>query len=129
METIKNYIYGEWRQPSGDKKVFDKNPANFDEILAEFKLSTEEDLYDAVKASTKSFSSWKNTPAPVRGEILFKAADLIEERRKELALAFSKEGEKTYNRANNEVTSSIRHMKFQDGKDMIMNGKIISEYK
>ena len=71
----KNYVGGAWME-CATRKTFDNvDPAHTDKVIATFQDSQEVDVLRAVEYAHDAFKMWKNTPAPKRGEILFKAAD------------------------------------------------------
>ncbi len=77
------YVNGEPREGSGYKEV--RSPIDHDIVIGEFAQATREDVRDAI-AGAKAFSAeWGNTPWQERIAIVRRAADLITERRYELA--------------------------------------------
>src|SRR5512139_2176121 len=77
MEEIRNYIRGVW-VPSKSGETFPSiNPADIEETVGIVSKSGREDVDDAVKAAREAYEGWRLTPAPRRGEILFKAAELL----------------------------------------------------
>ena len=58
---IKNYISGEWVQPSGTEIVYDENPVT-GEVLARFRHLTSEDVKEAVNVAKDAFGRWSKTP-------------------------------------------------------------------
>jgi aldehyde dehydrogenase (NAD+) len=76
-EKIKNYIGGKWVD-SVSKQTFEReNPAFNDQIVGVAPRSNEQDVDLAVKAARDAFPGWHDLPAPKRGEILFRAAELL----------------------------------------------------
>jgi aldehyde dehydrogenase (NAD+) len=58
----------------------DRNPFDPSEIVAMVPQATREQLRTAVQCARDALPGWSRTPAPARGEILFKAAALLAER-------------------------------------------------
>ncbi len=58
-------------------------------------------------AAARAYEGWRQTPAPVRGQILFKVQRRMEERRQELAEALTREEGKTIAEARGEVQRAI----------------------
>jgi len=76
-DLIKNYINGRWvagRRKGSFKSI---NPANRKEIVGMVTRSSHEDVDEAVSAAAEAFRKWSRIPPPRRGEILFKAAELL----------------------------------------------------
>ncbi len=83
------YVNGEPREGSGYKEV--RSPIDHDIVIGEFAQATREDVRDAI-AVAKAFSTeWGNTPWQERIAIVRRAADLITERRYELAALMAME--------------------------------------
>jgi len=77
MERINNYINGQWLN-SRSKETFQSiNPANKDEVIGVVSRSGREDVDLAVEAARGAYEGWRLTPAPRRGEILFRAAEML----------------------------------------------------
>lgn len=94
MEKLLNYINGEFVAPTDGKFLEKLDPATGQKIY-ELADSTEVDVSRAVQAAQKAFEDWSGLKAEERSRILFKVADLIDENRKELALAESLDVGKT----------------------------------
>jgi acyl-CoA reductase-like NAD-dependent aldehyde dehydrogenase len=77
MERIKNYINGKWVDSESGETFRSINPANKDEVIGIIPKSKQEDVDQAVKAARGSYEGWRLTPAPRRGEILFKAGEIL----------------------------------------------------
>jgi alpha-ketoglutaric semialdehyde dehydrogenase len=72
-----NYIDGEW-VPSASGRTFEnRNPANRDEMIGTFQESSSEDLDAAVDAARRAFTKWRLTPAPKRGEYLYRVGQIL----------------------------------------------------
>ena len=90
-KIYKNYINGRWVNSKSDETFKNRNPANWDEIIGIFPKSKKEDVEDAVSAAKEAFPKWRKVPAPKRGEILRKVAELLVERKEEIAKLMTKE--------------------------------------
>jgi len=73
----KNYMGGVWMESASEKTFTSTNPAHSGQVVGEFQDSNEIDINHAVAFAKDSFRMWKNTPAPKRAEILFKAAEIM----------------------------------------------------
>jgi len=78
---FKNFINGEWLESRSGKAYENRNPANTDELIGMFVSSTEEDVNAAVDAAREAYKTWRLVPAPKRAEILFRAAELLVQRK------------------------------------------------
>ena len=88
--TYRNFIGGEWIDSTSGKTFEVTNPATGD-VLGVFPDSTPEDVDRAVKAAREAFQTWRVYPAPHRGEILFRAGEIMTERKEELAREMTQE--------------------------------------
>ncbi|MEZ4615720.1 MAG: aldehyde dehydrogenase family protein [Caldilineaceae bacterium] len=103
MQAFKNLIAGEWVNATGGDTFENRNPAKIDEVIGTFPSATAEDVQHAIAAAKEAATGWANTPAPARGTILDKAAQIIDARQKELAEVLTREEGKTRAEATGEV--------------------------
>ncbi|MFN8619972.1 MAG: aldehyde dehydrogenase family protein [Chloroflexota bacterium] len=73
----------------------DRNPANPDDVIALVSAGTQEHLEAAARHAREALPAWAGTPAPARGEILFKAANLLYERAEMIGRDLAREEGKT----------------------------------
>lgn len=121
----RNHISGEWIESKSHKIVERRNPANVDELVARVALSTRNEAKDAVAAAKAAFPTWRATPAPVRGNILFKAARLMDEQKTDLARLLTREEGKALKDALGEVQRSINIMEFMAGEARRLTGETL----
>ncbi len=110
MRTLENFIGGRWVGASTDDAVDDLNPARPGDVLARVPLSTAADTEAAITAAAGAFPAWKATSPIRRGQILIRAARLIEERQEELARLITREQGKTLAEARGEVPRVMQFM-------------------
>ena len=72
-----NIINGEEVESESGQRFESKNPSNLKDIVGTFPSSSEKDIESACKAAKEAFIIWKNTPAPVRGEIVGNIGELL----------------------------------------------------
>ena len=65
------------------------------------------DVDRAVASARAAFNAWSTTPAPVRGEILFRAAMLLEARKDTIAAVMAKEMGKRLEEARGDIQEAI----------------------
>ncbi len=125
-----NLINGEWVPPSTNHFAPNRNPANLDDVLGQFPVSSAKDANDAVAAAKAAFPAWASTPAPARGRILWKAVDLFRARLDEFARTLCREEGKTFAEAKGEVLKGIALFEFYAGEGFRLHGKTLpSEMK
>src|SRR3972149_4511928 len=81
----KNYINGTYVNSASDTRFESRNPANFDELLGTFPLSSEKDVNDAVSAAQGAYGSWRRLSRIKRGEYLDDFAQLLKKDKEELS--------------------------------------------
>lgn len=106
MKKYLNFINGEWCESSSKKFASITNPAN-GEVLGEVIQSTKEDVDRAVEAAKLAQKSWRLVPAPERAEYLYKVAELLKQRKEELAQILTREMGKVIAEARGEVQEAI----------------------
>ena len=104
LERVPNqlYINGEWVAASGGRTLTVQNPATGETIKTIADASVE-DGAAAMDAAVGAQDSWAATPPRVRGEILRRAFDLLQERKHEFALLMTLEMGKPLSEALGEV--------------------------
>ncbi|MEA5504545.1 L-glutamate gamma-semialdehyde dehydrogenase [Halotia wernerae UHCC 0503] len=83
------------------------NPSNFSEVIGKVGLISVEQAEQAMQAAKAAFPGWSKTPTKQRAGILRKAADLMEQRRAELAAWIVLEVGKPVKEADAEISEAI----------------------
>ncbi|PIN80033.1 aldehyde dehydrogenase, partial [Candidatus Woesearchaeota archaeon CG10_big_fil_rev_8_21_14_0_10_34_8] len=91
MKTYKLYIDGKYISSSTKETFVSVNPANPKDILAKFHKANASDVEKAVRSAEKAFVKWSVIPAPKRGEILLRAAELLRKEKKKLGKLVTRE--------------------------------------
>jgi len=105
--VFKNFINGEWVESRGGKSLENRNPANRDELVGMFPASNREDVALAVESAKAAYDKWRLTPAPRRAEILFRAAELLVERKEDFARDMTREMGKVLDETRGDVQEAI----------------------
>jgi len=106
-KVFKNFIAGEWTEARDGRAIENRNPANTGELVGLFPASCEEDIALAVDAATAAYPQWRLTPAPKRAEVLFRAAEILIERKEDLARAMTREMGKVLAESRGDVQEAI----------------------
>src|SRR6195256_3100778 len=104
---FKNYINGEWMESRSGKAYENRNPANTDELIGMFVSSTDEDVDVAVDAAKEAYKTWRLVPAPKRAEILFRAAELLLQRKEEFSKDMTREMGKVLAETRGDVQEAV----------------------
>ncbi len=103
----KNYINGDWVEARGGRAFENRNPANTGELVGMFPSSSEDDVNAAVEAAKEAYKTWRLVPAPKRGEILYRAAELLVRRKEELSRDMTREMGKVLAETRGDVQEAI----------------------
>jgi alpha-ketoglutaric semialdehyde dehydrogenase len=122
-KVFKNFINGEWIPARSGKAIENRNPANRDELIGLFPASTEEDIALAVDAAKAAYAKWRLTPAPKRAEILFRAAQILIERKEEYARDMTREMGKILAEARGDVQEAIDMTQLMAGEGRRLFGQ------
>lgn len=123
---VQNFIDGNFVCGSGSEKIQDLNPANLDEVIAEYIPSTDDDAQQALNAAQTAFPTWSIVPAPERGNYLFRVAERMEAKKEELAHLITREMGKRLIEAQKEVEYAINILRFYAGEGTRLNGELIA---
>src|SRR4051812_18965925 len=123
--TYHNFIDGKWA-PSGSGEVFEnRNPANTDDVVGLFQKSTADDVARAVDAARRAYEHWRLVPAPKRAELLFRAAQLIADRKEALARDMTREMGKVLDETRGDVQEAIDMTFFMAGEGRRQYGQTV----
>lgn len=123
MET-RNLIDGEWYIPNGTPLQV-TNPSNINQEVGVLHLSTEDDMLRAGEAALKAFPAWAAMNSSTRGNILYKAADLLESRREEVAKTASMEMGKPISEMSGEVMRGVQLLRYYAAEGVRSIGDVI----
>lgn len=93
MTALSNFIDGRFSPPRSERYFDDICPAT-GSVIAQIPDSDASDVEDAVRAASRAFRGWSETPAEARSRVLLKLADLIEQHSEELAQLESRDSGK-----------------------------------
>src|SRR5271163_1596658 len=114
--VYKNFINGEWVEPRGGGAYENRNPANTEELVGMFVSSGAADIDAAVDAATEAYKTWRLVPAPKRAEILYRAAELLLQRKEEFSRDMTREMGKVIGETRGDVQEAIDMTYFMAGE-------------
>jgi aldehyde dehydrogenase (NAD+) len=121
--VFKNFINGEWVESRSGKAYENRNPANTDELVGMFVSSSAEDVDLAVDAAKEAYKNWRLVPAPKRAEILFRAAELLVQRKEEFAKDMTREMGKVLAETRGDVQEGIDMTYYMAGEGRRLFGQ------
>ncbi len=101
-----------------DKSIPSINPGNPDEVLGHVSAATKELANKAIGVAARTFESWKKTPAQERASYLFKAAELMRQRRFHYDALLVFEVGKSWVEADADIAEAIDFLEFY-GREML----------
>jgi alpha-ketoglutaric semialdehyde dehydrogenase len=110
---FQNYINGKWTK--GRRTFQTINPAN-EELVADIAQADIADVELAVQAASDAFKAWRLTPAPLRGELLFKVGDILKQKKEELSQLLTRDMGKVIAEARGDVQEAIDMAYFMGGE-------------
>jgi alpha-ketoglutaric semialdehyde dehydrogenase len=116
MVEAGNLIGGAYRSAATGRTFESRNPAHKDDVVGVFPRSDAADVDAAVAVARKAFESWRRTPWPARAAIILRAAELMEERKEDLARLMTREMGKVLTEARGDVQEAIDMGKFIAGE-------------
>ena len=120
--NFKNLIGGKWVSAHSRKTFENRNPAKNRDLVGTFPSSDTRDVSDAVAAAKEAFKSWRLVPAPKRAEILFRAGEILTERKEQYARDMTREMGKVLEETRGDVQEAIDTAYYMAGEGRRMFG-------
>jgi alpha-ketoglutaric semialdehyde dehydrogenase len=121
-KTFKNLIGGEWTDAAAGETFESRNPAT-GETIGLFPKSGAEDVDRAVEAAQTAYQEWRLVPAPKRGEILMRFAQVLEREKDALTDLMTREMGKVRAEAGGDVQEAIDMTYYMAGEGRRMWGQ------
>src|SRR5207237_979199 len=102
-----------------------RNPANLDEVLGAGYLASKRHAEAAIAAASDTLSDWSGMPAPKRGEIVERAADILKGELDDVARLLTREEGKTLADARGEVYRAYNVLNYTAGQSRRIGGVTI----
>jgi acyl-CoA reductase-like NAD-dependent aldehyde dehydrogenase len=124
-KVFKNFIDGEWVESVTGQTFEDRNPADTREVVAIFPRSHKVDVDAAVDAAKRAFAKWRLVPAPRRAEIVFRAAEILVERKEDHARDMTREMGKVLKETRGDVQEAIDASYYNAGEGRRLFGPTV----
>jgi alpha-ketoglutaric semialdehyde dehydrogenase len=124
-QVYQNFIGGEWKSTQSGETFISTNPARTSEIIGHYQKSNAADLEDALEAATKAQPAWEAIAAPARGDVLYRAAQILEGRQEELAQLMTREMGKVLKETRGDVQIAIDVARFMAGEGKRAEGETV----
>jgi aldehyde dehydrogenase (NAD+) len=114
--NFKLHVNGKWVDSSSGEIFPSDNPAKPSEVLGIFQKATRDDVDTAVEAADRAFEEWSSTPAPKRGLVLLKAAQLLRENKEDFARQMTMEMGKILAETRGDVQEAVDLTEYMAGE-------------
>src|ERR687883_2142156 len=121
-KTFQNYIDGEWVDSASGETFESVSPAD-GETLGVFPKSGREDVDRAVAAAKAAYDEWRLVPAPERGNMLYRFAQLLIDQKDELTDLMTHEMGKVKAEAGGDVQEAIDMSLYMAGEGRRLFGQ------
>ena len=112
QKTYKLFIGGKFARGESGRIIAARDAEG--KLLANYCRASRKDFRDAVRAARNAVAGWTKYSAYLRGQILYRAAEMLETRRRELESELSRVGSSAA-RARREVTAAIDRLVYYAG--------------
>src|SRR3990167_3564547 len=124
-EKVKNFIEDKWTDGADRKNFKSINPADIGDIVGIVPRSGQKDVNMAVSAARKAYDKWRLTPAPKRGEIILRAAEMICKRKQELGELVTREMGKVLPEGLGDVQEAIDMAYYMGSEGRRLSGETV----
>lgn len=122
MIEVRNFIRGEWISIRQGREIEIRNPADQDDLVGRGYLASAREAEAALAAASEALPAWSRMPAPKRGEIVERAADLLRAEQDDLARLLTREEGKTVAEAKGEIYRAYNVLNYTAGQSRRMGG-------
>src|ERR1700687_1500053 len=118
---LSSYVGGKWQV--GGRPSQDRNPARPSEVVGDVRQADAALAAQAVEAAAAAFPAWRSLPPPARGDILRKAADLLEQRAPDICRDLPREEGKTLAEGIGETRRAMQILRYFAGQTLEPDGE------
>ncbi|MBI3753077.1 MAG: aldehyde dehydrogenase family protein [Deltaproteobacteria bacterium] len=124
-QNIKNFINGKWIDAVGGKTLKSINPADTSDTIGIIPRSGQKDIDMAVSAARNAYEKWRLTPAPRRGEIILRAAEMLVKRKQDLGELVTREMGKALPEGLGDVQEAIDMAYYMGSEARRLSGETV----
>jgi acyl-CoA reductase-like NAD-dependent aldehyde dehydrogenase len=121
-KVYKNFIDGEWVEASTGQTFENRNPADTRDVVGIFQRSGKADVDAAIAAAKQAFVRWRLIPAPRRAEIIYRAAEMLFERKEDFSRDMTREMGKILKETRGDVQEAVDTAYYMAGEGRRMFG-------
>jgi len=121
-KVYKNFIDGEWVEASTGQTFENRDPADTRDVVGIFQRSGKADVEAAIAAAKQAFVRWRLIPAPRRAEIIYRAAEMLFERKEDFSRDMTREMGKILKETRGDVQEAVDTAYYMAGEGRRMFG-------
>lgn len=121
-KIYKNLINGEWVESTTGETFENINPADTRDVVGIFQKSGKEDVDAAIDAASRAFEKWRLVPAPHRAEIVYRASQILMERKEDYSRDMTREMGKILKETRGDTQEAIDTGYYMAGEGRRMYG-------
>ncbi|MFE4199975.1 aldehyde dehydrogenase family protein [Aneurinibacillus aneurinilyticus] len=125
IKIYHNLIDGQWVEPSTGQYFESINPADIDDCVGRFPASDAADAQRAIAAARQAQKDWAKYPPSKKAIILYRAADLLEERAEQYGRELTREEGKVLAQAVMEVQRSAQTLRYYASEGLNVAGQTL----
>lgn len=108
---FRNLINGQWCNSKSEKFIEIKSPVN-EKTVGKVPAMTKEEVDEVIEVAVRAKEKWRDTPINERAKILYKAADILQERIEDLSDILIREIAKDRKSAESEINRTADFIRF-----------------
>jgi aldehyde dehydrogenase (NAD+) len=124
-KVYKNFIDGEWVESASGQTFENRNPADSRDVVGIFQKSNKSDVDAAVDAAKRAFERWRLVPAPRRAELVYRASEILIERKEDCSRDMTREMGKVIKETRGDTQEAIDTGYFMAGEGRRMFGPTV----
>ncbi len=124
-KVYKNFIDGEWVESSTGQTFENRNPADTRDVVGIFQKSGKADVDAAVDAAERAYKKWRLVPAPRRAELIYRASEILIERKEDCSRDMTREMGKVLKETRGDTQEAIDTGYFMAGEGRRMFGPTV----
>jgi len=125
METFPMLIDGSWVASESQDYIDVINPAT-EEVFARVPRATEQEADRALKAAQRAFPAWSSLSPFTRADYLWRAGEILQERKVKLGRLMTREQGKPLNEAVGEVEKAVEMLRYYAEEGKRAYGQIVA---
>lgn len=121
VKRLKFCVDNEWRESKTKKYMPVMNPST-GQLIAEAPCCTQDEVDAAVDAASAAFPAWRDTPLPIRIQLMFRFKQLLDQNLDELTELLATENGKCLGEARGDVLKAIEVVECACSSHYLMQG-------